>query len=302
MFDQLQFRPPELELVKIDWCGHAELKILRLDLLHPQLGGNKWFKIRPNLEAARKEGKHTVLSFGGAYSNHLRALSSAGRLFGFNVIGLVRGEIVIPLNPVLDFAVKQGMELVSVSRCNYRQKNTSTFLDQLRIVYGDPYIIPEGGSNLLGIRGCMEIANYLPQQEAGRTRVIVLASGTGATMAGLVVGLENKDFKRTRVIGISVLKAPGYLAGEVDAYIGKLTSEHKISNVSWEVIDDFHCGGYGKINFRLQKFMQAWEKACDVPIEAIYIGKMLLGVEQLCLKGVIEEGAEIVVIHTGGFY
>lgn len=302
MFYELQLSPPDIESITADWLKCSEITTLRLDSMHPELGGNKWFKLKLNLEEATKQGKSTLLSFGGAYSNHLRALAAAGNLFGFKTIGLVRGEIVTPLNPSLAFAVSQGMELIPVSRSQYRLKSTPSFLEQLRIIHGDPYIIPEGGSNLLGVRGCMDIASYLPEQKDGQNRVLVLACGTGATMGGLIAGLQSHAISNIEVIGISVLKAPGYIASEVEGYVVQLMRETNIDSFSWQVIDEFHCGGYGKISSQLESFMVEWTRTINVPIEGVYSGKMFWGIEQLCMKGLIKDESEIIAIHTGGLY
>ncbi|MDD9896132.1 MAG: pyridoxal-phosphate dependent enzyme [Gammaproteobacteria bacterium] len=302
MFSGLTVNPPVIEKIQTEWCAAIDFSVLRLDLVYPQLGGNKLFKLLPNIDVARRLGKKSLASFGGAYSNHLRALAAAGKIFDIKTVGFVRGEIITPLNPVLEFAVSQGMELIPVSRTAYRNKHTAAFLAQIRKNFNDPYIIPEGGSNLHGVRGCMEIAKFLLETADDKKRVVMLACGTGATMSGLIAGLHSRAASETRVIGIAVLKAPGYIEKQVQKFTEELTSGAAAYPVEWQVLDDFHCGGYGKTSVELNTFIDTWQASSHVPIEPVYTGKMFWAVKQLCENGFFAEGSEVVLIHTGGVY
>ncbi len=302
MFSEVPINPPVVERINAEWCSGINLKVLRLDLVHPHLGGNKVFKLLPNIYEAKRQAKHTLLSFGGAYSNHLRALAAAGKLYGLKTVGFVRGEIVRPLNPVLEFAHDQGMELIPLTRSDYRSKHTDTLLNQIRNDFDDPYIIPEGGSNVLGARGCMEIAKFLPGGVEGKKREVILACGTGATMSGLVAGIRAGAASDTRVIGVSVLKAPAYIENEVRGFVGELSSSSTDCPAEWQVLDDFHCGGYAKTNDELTSFITEWKSNNTVPIEPVYTGKMFLAIKKLCAKGLIAKGSEVIALHTGGVY
>jgi 1-aminocyclopropane-1-carboxylate deaminase len=193
----------------LDDCG-INLRIARLDQLHPLLSGNKWFKLRRNLQFAKSVGATTLLSFGGAYSNHIHALAAAGRLFDFRTIGVIRGEICGPLNPTLSFAEAQGMMLLPVSRTEYRQRHDPVYLDELQARFGERvYLIPEGGANLLGVQGCMDIAQLLADEVSDLEGCeILLACGTGTTLAGLVAGLQKLYGLQSMCTGKLAMAAP----------------------------------------------------------------------------------------------
>lgn len=177
---------------------NIRLYLKRDDLIHPELPGNKWRKLEPNLEAARDLGSHTFLTFGGAYSNHIRATAAAGHYLGFSTIGVIRGEEHLPLNPSLTFAVNRGMQLAYLDRTTYRLKDSPDLTDELRRRFGDFYLVPEGGSNELGVRGCRAIVDEI----AFDFDVICCACGTGATLAGIAASLGDGQ----RAIGFAALK------------------------------------------------------------------------------------------------
>lgn len=277
----------------------VKLKILRLDYIHKDLGGNKWFKLKRNIEKFKKINNPTVLSFGGAYSNHLRALSAAGKIFSFKTIGLIRGEIPRPLNPVLSFAERNGMTLHGISRGDYRLKNTIEFQQGLRKRFGKVFILPEGGSNQDALLGCMEISKYIKNKTENRLRYISMACGTGVTLAGIALGA--RSFHNTKILGVSVLKAPGYLTKEVKSYIKSYKLNFCNSEPNpWNILDDYHCGGYAKTNSGLIDFCKNFIRETDVPIEPIYTGKLLFGLAKHVELGLISSGDEILAIHTGG--
>ncbi|MCG6135349.1 MAG: pyridoxal-phosphate dependent enzyme [Nostoc sp. LLA-1] len=280
----------------------VELFVLRLDCLHPLVNGNKWFKLKYNLLEAKQQNLTTLLTFGGAYSNHIFATAAAANLFSFRTIGVIRGEERLPLNPTLSFATKQGMQLVYLDRATYRQRHTQELQADLRQRFGDVFIIPEGGSNLNGVRGCMEIL-----KDINIFDTICLACGTGTTLAGIALSQHQKQ----RVIGFPVLKNGAFLAEEIDSLITNyLASELPVLNTTpatWELMCDYHFGGYAKINDELLHFCQQFEAAHDVPLDYVYTAKMFYGVMDLIQKGFFTQGntdgklrSRLLLIHTGG--
>jgi 1-aminocyclopropane-1-carboxylate deaminase len=300
-------REPEIQTLNSAFLQKRDiaLAVLRLDQIHPQISGNKWFKLKLNIEAIQQAGHSTVLSFGGAWSNHLAALANAGKLMGFDTIGVVRGEIDDPGNPVLAHLRSQGMRLHSVTRTDYRLKAEPEFLHALRQRFGDFYLLPEGGSNDLAVVGCREIVDYLHWQYPSRRHLLALACGTGATLAGIVLGLAAREQTTTRALGIAVLKAPGYLEREVSGWLshfaaGLPVNSSSDSGVRWAISDDYHCGGYARRNRELDAFLQCFAEQCAVPVEPVYTGKLAYGLYRAICQGQIEPGTEVIAIHTGG--
>ena len=293
---------PVIEPLHCELLSQAavSLSVLRLDKCHPLLSGNKWYKLKYNLLEFQKQADLPILSFGGAYSNHLHALAGAGKLVGMKTIGIVRGEMPEPLNPVLAYAREQGMALFPVSRDDYRRKQDADFLHELRVRFGDFHLLPEGGSNSLAIKGCAEIASLLKWQDADAKRLVALCCGTGTTMAGLISGLSKiQGDSAPEVLGVSVLKGDGYLQGEV---LGQLQACGCIDPVDWRVDDTHHCGGYARSNPALQLFLREFAEFSDLPLEPVYTGKLFYAVFDLIESGVISAGTEIVAIHSGGIH
>ena len=275
------------------------LNVLRLDLIHPQIQGNKWFKLKPNLNAALTERHTTILSFGGAYSNHLYALAAAGRHFGLRTIGIVRGELVLPLNPVLAFCQQQGMELVGISRSDYRRKAEPLFLANLQQRFGAFYAVPEGGSNALAVTGCADLAQMLRWQSSARPRLVALACGTGTTLAGIVTGLSAiAPLPAVSVLGVAVLKAPGYLAQQVQALL--TAGGEAAIQPHWSILDHYHAGGYARTSAGLTAFLQEFARISEIPVEPVYTGKLMYGLFDLIRRGEIAPGTEVLALHTGG--
>lgn len=272
------------------------LSMLRLDLIHPYLQGNKWFKLRYNLQACQEQGFDQILSFGGAYSNHLFALAAAGAHLGLNTVGIIRGELVEPLNPVLAFCQARGMHLHPVSRQQYREKADPSFLHELVERFGNSYIVPEGGSNDLALLGCEEIATLACAQAQQPDAIIALACGTGTTMAGVLRGLQRRHAKHS-VLGVSVLKAKGYIEGEVERWLGESASG---AFPPWHVSDSFHCGGYAKSSMELTEFIENFKDISDIPLEPVYTGKLMLGLFSMIEADAFSPGTEIIALHTGG--
>ncbi len=266
-----------------------KLFIKREDLNHPELSGNKWHKLKYNLIAAKEMGYETLLTFGGAYSNHIYATAAAGKLFGFNTIGIIRGEEHQPLNPTLSFASSKGMKIHYVNRKTYREKKSSKFINHLRQKFGRFYLIPEGGTNKLASKGASEIISNVDID----FDYVCCACGTGGTLAGLVTGLKGKK----KAIGFSILKGGSFLLKDVGKLIYECAGK-KYNN--WDINLDFHLGGYAKINSELVEFIKRFQIISSIPIEPIYTGKLLLGIYSLILDNYFSNGVSILVIHTGG--
>ncbi|QIC76661.1 1-aminocyclopropane-1-carboxylate deaminase/D-cysteine desulfhydrase [Acinetobacter indicus] len=263
---------------------HQRISIKRLDLIHPQISGNKFFKLKYNLLAARQQGFEKVLTFGGAYSNHIAATAFAAHKFGFQSLGMIRGEELAqrPFNPTLATAQQFGMQLEFISRNAYRQKDQPDFLQHLQQQYPDFYLIPEGGTNALAVQGCREILTA----EDAQFDLICCAAGTGGTLAGLIETSQQHQ----QLLGFSALKGD-FLTQEV----AQLTTKR-----NWRILDDYCCGGYAKTTPELIQFIQSFEQRYNIPLEQVYTGKMLRGIFDLIDQDKIGPDQKILLIHTGG--
>lgn len=282
---QLSYHETPIQELRL---GNPKVRVLvkREDQNHPHVSGNKWWKLKHNLEAALAGGYNTVLTFGGAFSNHLYATAAAARELGLKSIGIVRGEEVEPLNPTLAFARSQGMRLEFVSRDAYRQKNESEFIKQLQQRFANFYLMPEGGTNPLAVKGCEELGKWLSRE--AMFDVITLPVGTGGTLAGLVNSLPGKS-----VLGFSSLKSGSFLKEEVRKYLSRDATD-------WAIVEDFHFGGYGKITEELKSFIVHFEKEHGIPLDPVYTGKMMFGLVQMIKGGKFADGTTILALHTGG--
>ncbi|AFZ58425.1 1-aminocyclopropane-1-carboxylate deaminase/D-cysteine desulfhydrase [Anabaena cylindrica FACHB-243] len=290
------FLSPPIQQINSQIADNAgvELYVLRLDMMHPQVNGNKWFKLKYNLLEAKAKNLSTLLTFGGAYSNHIFATAAAGNLFGFRTIGVIRGEETLPLNPTLSFAVEKGMHLVYVNRQTYRQRDTNQLQEELKQRFGEVFIIPEGGCNLNGVHGCREILKTTTGFDT-----ICLACGTATTLAGIVLSSNLEQ----RVIGFPVLKGGDFLTREIHSLLQNyLVSDLSIPvdfTASWELVCDYHFGGYAKVNEELIRFCQSFNKEHGILLDYVYTGKMFYGVIDLLQQGYFQPG-RILLIHTGG--
>ena len=258
--------------------------VLRLDLLHPVVSGNKWFKLRYYLQAAREKGAGTIATFGGAYSNHIVATAFAAREQGFNSIGFIRGEEPAQLSHTLQDARSFGMELVFLSRELYRQP------DDVMSIYNKPgwLWVPEGGSGKTGADGAAGILDTIKKDDYSH---IICAAGTGTTMAGLVKAAAAGQ----QVTGISVLKGYEAMADTVR----DMLDEHEKQN-AFEIIHDYHFGGYARYPESLLTFMRdLWENE-KVPTDIVYTAKMFYGAYDLAQKEQFPAGSRLLLIHTGG--
>ena len=262
---------------------HLDLK--RLDLIHPHISGNKFYKLKYNLQHAKQLGQDTLITFGGAFSNHIAATAYAAHYFGFNSIGIIRGEELADqrLNHTLSTASQFGMQLEFINRQDYRNKEQPDFLAELQSRFPNAYIIPEGGTNSLAIQGCKEI---LSEQDRQNYDVICCAVGTGGTITGLI---ESSHFNQN-ILGFSALKGD-FLTSDVT---------HLTAKKNWKIIDEYCCGGYAKTSAQLIEFIQFFEKQYQIPLEPIYTGKMLFGIFDLIEKAYFPPHTRILAIHSGG--
>jgi len=268
------------------------LYLKRDDQVHPTIIGNKWRKLKYNLERAKDLKNNTLLTFGGAFSNHIHAVAAAGKVFGFQTIGIIRGERIEPLNPTLQFAEAQGMQLEFVDRTTYRQKTSLTYLQTLKEKYGAVYIIPEGGTNKYALKGCTEIVEEIEQQLPEFPDYICTSCGTGGTMAGIIQGAK----KTTQVLGFASLKGD-FLTKEVD---NLLTRNVISTKAEWSINSNYHFGGYAKFDATLIDFINQFKQQHQIQLDPIYTGKMMYGIFDLIEKGYFPRGSSIVAIHTGG--
>ncbi|MBX2928291.1 MAG: 1-aminocyclopropane-1-carboxylate deaminase/D-cysteine desulfhydrase [Saprospiraceae bacterium] len=277
----------------LDAAG-LRLLVKRDDLLRWEEGsafcGNKWRKLKYNLLAAHSQGFRRLLSFGGAYSNHLAAVAEAAHVLGFESIGIVRGEATPPLNPTLQRAQEQGMQLLYVSRETYREKTEAGFLPALGIQPAACYVIPEGGTNSLALAGCRELAAEITAFDP--PDCIAVACGTGGTLAGLVSSLEG----RCPALGFSALKGD-FLQEEVR----RLLAENGYAHCdNWAINTEYHFGGYAKWRPELLDFMQQFKADQGFALDPIYTGKLFYGLFDLIKKGHFPRGATVMAVHTGG--
>ncbi|WP_242478813.1 1-aminocyclopropane-1-carboxylate deaminase/D-cysteine desulfhydrase [Hymenobacter lapidiphilus] len=271
----------------------VQFLLARDELTHPELPGNKWRKLKYNLREADRLGLNTLLTFGGAYSNHLAAVAAAGRLTGRRTIGFVRGDEMAgrPLNPTLARARADGMELHFLDRETYRRKHEPAVLAALLHDTGPAYVLPEGGSNTLALPGCAELAREL----LARTDfdVLAVACGTGGTLAGLLTGLNGQR----QALGISALKGADFLRADIDQLTQQATGR---TYANWELRTDYHGGGYARLTPELRQFIVDFQQRHAILLDPIYTGKLLFGLLDLAAKGHFRRGSTVVAIHTGG--
>jgi 1-aminocyclopropane-1-carboxylate deaminase len=263
-----------------------ELFIKREDKLHPIISGNKFRKLKYNLEEAKRLNQTTLLTFGGAFSNHILAVAGAGAEFGFKTIGVIRGEELeskIQENPTLIKAQELGMQFYFVSRTAYRDKEEPSFVLHLHEKYGNFYLVPEGGTNNLAIKGCEEILTNTDNEYFTH---ITCAVGTGGTISGLI----NSSTEKQQIIGFSSLKG---------AFLSEVIRNF-VSKTNWSINDSYHFGGYAKVADELIQFLNSFYSQTAIPLDPVYTGKMVFGVLDLIEKGYFPENSKILMIHTGG--
>jgi len=268
------------------------LTVKREDQLHPEISGNKYRKLKYNIKEAQKRQQKTLLTFGGAYSNHIAATAAAGKEYGFKTIGIIRGDELkdrVTENPTLSFAQSCGMKFKFISRADYRQKEELCLIKALEKEFGDFYLIPEGGTNKLAVKGCEEILT----KDDANFDYICTCVGTGGTIAGIInsANLPSRQVgAKQKVLGFSALKG-NFLEEEIQKYT---------SMKNWQLITDYHFGGYGKIKPELITFINQFKEQTGIPLDPVYTGKMLFGIIDMIEKNRIDKNSKVLVIHTGG--
>lgn len=261
------------------------LSIKREDLLIPEISGNKYRKLKYQLAKILNSNTKTILTFGGAYSNHIAAVAAAGAKYGLKTIGVIRGEELIDHiseNPTLSYAKAQGMNFEFVTRAAYREKESSAFIDNLKVRFGDFHLIPEGGTNKMAIKGCTEILN----NQDSHFDYICVSVGTGGTLAGIVSSL----LPHQKALGFSALNGT----------FQKELIEDNTTNINFKIIDDYTFGGYAKIDATLVRFINDFKRKHNIQLDPVYTGKMMYGIYDLFEKQYFKKNSRILAIHTGG--
>ncbi|MEP5613192.1 MAG: pyridoxal-phosphate dependent enzyme [Cyclobacteriaceae bacterium] len=263
-----------------------QLFVKRDDLLHEEIMGNKWRKLKYNLAEAQGQGKKTILTFGGAYSNHIYATAAAGEAFGFKTIGIIRGdELHEDSNDTLQFATSKGMELQFVDRKTYRDYRESP--DSLASEYPESYVLPEGGTNKLAIKGCTELVSEIESD----FDLIALPIGTGGTFSGVLAGVNESQ----HVLGISSVQGD-FMQKEII----QLLDRFQVKNRNYNVNTAFHFGGYGKTTPQLIDFINWFKAEFSISLDPIYTGKCFFAVWDMINNDKFEKNLKIVLLHTGG--
>ncbi len=285
---------PDLNYISLQSWNHKEFRakkirvdVLRLDKIHPDISGNKWFKLKYYLEKAMKTNVHTLVSFGGAYSNHILALAAAARMNGLNSVGYIRGEKPLKPSTTLLSAIQHGMELHFLTRNEYQKKKLK-FSDPANIIDPDSLVIPEGGASEEGIKGAEEILSLLPVELYSH---ICCAVGTGTTLAGLI----NSSLPHQIKVGVSVLKGTNNLE---PLNISWIKNQSAISNI--KMIHEHHFGGYGKKTKVLVDFMNQIYTETGIPTDFVYTAKLFFAIYKLTTENIFPPGSCLLVLHTGG--
>ncbi len=279
---QIENQPVKLPILKEK---QVSLYIKREDLIHPLISGNKYRKLKYNLVEAKKQGFTTLLTFGGAFSNHIAATAYAGKIKGFQTIGVIRGEEIGRKwneNPTLKLAHEHGMRFKFIPREEYRTKKSHSLLVGLVKEFGAFYLLPEGGTNLLAVKGCEEILAV----DDSRFDVICAPVGTGGTLAGII----NASHPKQRILGFPSLKGD-FLKEDIRKFA---------RNSNWELQTDYHFGGYAKVSEELVLFLNDFKRETQIQLDPIYTGKMVFGIVDLIKRDYFKPNTDILAIHTGG--
>jgi 1-aminocyclopropane-1-carboxylate deaminase len=299
----LPLLPSPIEVIKSALLSahNITLYIKRDDLIHADISGNKWRKLRYNVAECKKKGNPSLLTFGGAFSNHIYATAAAGKIYDIKTIGIIRGEETHPLSSTLLFAQTQGMTLHFVSREAYRDKNM--LLENLKNKYGDFYYIPEGGANREGVKGCMDIVFETQQQLSIQPNYWCVPCGTGTTFTGIQQALAESQ----KCLGFSALKIDNW-ENDLKKLKNIVTpNRDEVESIKWvsqkekgDIVSDYHFGGYTKWQPELIHFINDFKAKYNIALDPIYTGKMMYGIFDLVKKGYFERGSTIVAVHTGG--
>lgn len=255
----------------------VKLLIQREDLNNPHCMGNKWWKLRYNLTEAIKQNQSTILTFGGAFSNHIAATASACNRLGLNSIGIIRSEFNKNLNPTLLRAKNEGMQLQFIDRETYRNKSNVDW----KSLFGDCYLLPEGGTNELAVKSCEDMVAFKDFD------IVCVPVGTGGTLSGIVRSLKPSQF----ALGFSSLKGGDFLTGEVNKYV---------NTTNWSIQSNYHFGGYAKVSQQLVAFMNEFKRDYSIQLEPIYTAKMFYGIFDMIKNNKILPNSTILAVHTGG--
>ncbi|MGB1170174.1 MAG: 1-aminocyclopropane-1-carboxylate deaminase/D-cysteine desulfhydrase [Flavobacteriaceae bacterium] len=286
---QIQSINQQIVLPKFE-ANNCQLFIKREDEIHPLVSGNKFRKLKYNLKAAKQNKNKTLLTFGGAFSNHILATAVAGKFQNFKTIGVIRGDELgqdlsktLATNSTLRAAYEHGMKFEFISREKYRDKMSSDFLKKLELKYGDFYTLPEGGTNALAVKGCEEILT----SDDNEFDYICSCVGTGGTIAGIINSIEAPQ----KVIGFPALKGDFLIKG---------IQQYCKGQKNWQLVSDYHFGGYGKYSDELIHFINRFKENTTIPLDPIYTGKMMFGVLDMIKKNSFPKGSKILIIHSGG--
>lgn len=280
---------PYIQPLNPDWYQDyvEEVSMLRLDVIHPVVSGNKWYKLQYYLKAAQQAGADGILTFGGAYSNHLVATAAAAQASRVKSIGIVRGmHAAETQTPTLIECVSFGMQLIFVTKEEYDRKYDADYHAALNGKYKGYYIVDEGGAGELGIKGSETITRYIPESYTH----ICVSSGTGTTLCGIRRALN----EHVNVSGYVPMKGGAYISKDINNYLPA-----HLHNC-YTLFDDWHFGGFGKKNDELVEFMNAFYQANKIPLDMVYTAKMMFGIRQQLAAGYFPENARILCVHTGG--
>ncbi len=275
----------------------VQLLVKRDDLINPQVSGNKWRKLKYNLLAAKEAQQNTLLTFGGAFSNHIYATAAAGKVFGFKTIGVIRGDHIEPLNATLAYAEKVGMELHFIARSEYRKKEEVAFQQNLQKKLGPFFLIPEGGTNENAIKGCSELVEEVAHQLPELPDYWCASCGTGGTLSGIIAGLNGEK----KIIGFSALKGD-FHQKDIQMLLSHVSDTLKVSDTldNWQINTAYHFGGYAKFKPTLIDFINTFKQENNIQLEPIYTGKLFYGIYDLIKNDYFPKGSSILAVHTGG--
>jgi 1-aminocyclopropane-1-carboxylate deaminase len=263
----------------------AALDMLRLDLIHPVVSGNKWFKLRLNMSHAIESGYKTIITSGGGYSNHLVATAYAAKLFGIKAIGVVRGKYH-ELTPTLQACKDDGMELIFVTQEDYALRHQPGWAKKLVAHFDEIFMIPEGGANEWGRAGAGLLSRFVKDSYTH----IIVSVGTGTTM----IGLRNKISDQQQLLGFVPMKQGAYLKEYITGHVTP------VKNINWQLFDQWHFGGFGKWNAELISFMNDFYKENNIPLDIVYTSKMMYGIREMLTGNYFSSADKILCIHSGG--
>lgn len=292
-----EFKDLNSPLQHLDTINGVEIWLKREDQIHPHVSGNKWRKLKYYLEDFRNSGKEVILTFGGAFSNHIAATAALGKMANIPTKALVRGEEV-QHNPTLDFCREQGMEIEPIPRKRYDTKDDPEFLQLMEETLPEVYIIPEGGKGPLGIKGCTEI---LGEVEPGFD-LVCCAGGTGTTMTGLLFSGYKSRFLLFPALkgGIFLKRAIAHAVLEYEKSFSTKADGKNLLDNRLDIIENYHFGGYGKVKPELIDFMNGFYRKYEIPLDPVYTGKMMYGIFEMIENGEVKSGTRLLAIHTGG--